>query len=66
MQELLPLVLRGTIDQKVSLVLVELCTLFRVLCSKVIKMEELNLLEEKIIQTLCNMEKLFPHHFSQS
>ena len=59
MQELLPLALRGTIDKKVSSLLIELCTFFRVLCSKVLKMEELKLLEEKIALTLCNMEKLF-------
>lgn len=63
MQKLLPLALRGIIDQKMSSVLVELCTFFQVLCSKVLKMEELNLLEEKIALTLCNMEKLFVPSF---
>nr|KYP38504.1 hypothetical protein KK1_040241 [Cajanus cajan] len=40
MQELLPLCLRGTIDQRVSSILIELCTFFRVFCSKVLKVKK--------------------------
>nr|XP_016441695.1 PREDICTED: uncharacterized protein LOC107767277 [Nicotiana tabacum] len=59
MQELLPLALRKSVDKRVSSILIELCTFFRVLCSKELKLEELNLLEEKILETLSTMEKLF-------
>ncbi|XP_019223770.1 PREDICTED: uncharacterized protein LOC109205511 [Nicotiana attenuata] len=59
MQELLPLALRRSVDKRVSSILIELCTFFRVLCSKELKLEELNLLEEKIPETLSTMEKLF-------
>ncbi|XP_019246468.1 PREDICTED: uncharacterized protein LOC109226124 [Nicotiana attenuata] len=59
MQELLPLALRRSVDKRVSSILIELCTFFRVLCSKKLKLEELNLLEEKIPETLSTMEKLF-------
>ncbi|XP_060182233.1 uncharacterized protein LOC132611890 [Lycium barbarum] len=63
MQELLPLALRRSKDKRISSVLIELCTFFRVLCSKVLKLEELKLLEEKIPETLSTMEKLFPPGF---
>nr|XP_033517672.1 uncharacterized protein LOC108948841 [Nicotiana tomentosiformis] len=59
MQELLPLALRRSVDKRVSSILIELCTFFRVLCSKELKVEELKLLGEKIPETLSTMEKLF-------
>ncbi|XP_019229639.1 PREDICTED: uncharacterized protein LOC109210641 [Nicotiana attenuata] len=59
MQELLPLALRRSVDKRVSSILIELCTFFCVLCSKELNLEELNLLEEKIPETLSTMEKLF-------
>ncbi|XP_019256426.1 PREDICTED: uncharacterized protein LOC109234832 [Nicotiana attenuata] len=59
MQELLPLALRRSVDKRVSSILIELCTFFRVLCIKELKLEELKLLEEKIPETLSTMEKLF-------
>ncbi|XP_019257628.1 PREDICTED: uncharacterized protein LOC109235833 [Nicotiana attenuata] len=59
MQELLPLALRRSVDKRVSSILIELCTFFRVLCSKELKVEELKLLEEKIPEILSTMEKLF-------
>ncbi|XP_075095157.1 uncharacterized protein LOC142173461 [Nicotiana tabacum] len=58
-QELLPLALRRSVDKRVSSILIELCSFFRVLCSKELKLEELKLLEEKISETLSTMEKLF-------
>ncbi|XP_019228167.1 PREDICTED: uncharacterized protein LOC109209365 [Nicotiana attenuata] len=59
MQEFLPLALRRSVDKRVSSILIELCTFFRVLYSKELKVEELKLLEEKIPETLSTMEKLF-------
>ncbi|XP_047268139.1 uncharacterized protein LOC124898547 [Capsicum annuum] len=58
MQELLPLALKKSTDKRIHSVLTELCTFFRVLCSKVLKLEEFKLLEEKIPETLSTMEKL--------
>ncbi|WMV37553.1 hypothetical protein MTR67_030938 [Solanum verrucosum] len=63
MQELLPLALRRSTYKRVKSVLIELCTFFRVLCSKVLRLEELKLLEEKIQKTLSTMEKLLPPGF---
>lgn len=59
MQELLPIALRNLTDKKVSFIIIELCTFFRILCGKALKIQELELLEEKISITLSNMEKIF-------
>ncbi|KAK6788231.1 hypothetical protein RDI58_016756 [Solanum bulbocastanum] len=62
-QELLPIALRRSTDKIISFVLIELCTFFRVLCSKVLKLDELKLLEERFPEILSTMEKLFPPGF---
>jgi len=59
LQELLPIALRRSADKRVTSVLIELCSYFRVLCSKVLKFKELELLVEKIAQTMSNMETIF-------
>ncbi|XP_016482297.1 uncharacterized protein LOC107803178 isoform X1 [Nicotiana tabacum] len=59
MQELLSLALRRSIDKRVNSVIIKLCTFFRALCSKELKLDELKLLEEKISEILSTMEKLF-------
>ncbi|KAI9125897.1 hypothetical protein K1719_003315 [Acacia pycnantha] len=63
MQQLLPLAMKNTLPLDVSLVLVELCTFFRKLCSKVFIVEELDQLQQKIILMLCHLEMIFPPSF---
>ena len=63
LQQLLPLAMRNTMPTDVSIVLVELCSFFRKLCSKVLVLEELEQLQAKIILTLCHLEMLFPPSF---
>ncbi|KAM3303928.1 hypothetical protein P3S67_014959 [Capsicum chacoense] len=63
MQKLLPLALQKSTNKRIHSILTELCTFFCVLCSKVLKLEELKLLEEKISETLFTMEKLFSPGF---
>nr|GEV77171.1 hypothetical protein [Tanacetum cinerariifolium] len=38
----------------------ELCTFFRVLCSKELHIEDLETLKDNIVVTLCKLEKVFP------
>jgi len=40
-----------------------LCSFFRNLCSKVLKVDELNQLQNRVVLTLCHMEILFPLAF---
>lgn len=63
MQQLLPLAIKNTLPLDVSIVLVELCTFFRKLCSKVLIVEELDQLQQQIILTLCHLEMIFPPSF---
>ncbi|XP_077233608.1 uncharacterized protein LOC143875914 [Tasmannia lanceolata] len=63
MQQLLPLALRSSLPKTVSSVLIELCSFFRELCSKVLKSGELMKLKNRVALTLCHMEKIFPPAF---
>ncbi|PNX61878.1 hypothetical protein L195_g060881, partial [Trifolium pratense] len=63
MEQLLPLAMRTSLPDKVSAVLIELCSFFRQLCGKVLKVEDLDMLQNKIVLTLCHMEMLFPPSF---
>ncbi|XP_055961083.1 uncharacterized protein LOC130015301 [Mercurialis annua] len=63
MQQLLPLALRGNLPIKVSSVLIDLSKFFRGLCSKSLKIYDLEKLEEKAVLTLCKLEKVFQPSF---
>jgi hypothetical protein len=63
MEQLLPLAIRTTLPNEVSAVLIELCSFFRQLCGKVLKVEDLEKLQNQIVLTLCHMEMLFPPSF---
>jgi hypothetical protein len=55
MEQLLPLAIRTTLPNEVSAVLIELCSFFRQLCGKVLKVEDLEKLQNQIVLTLCHM-----------
>lgn len=59
----LPLSIRGVMCKQVCEPLIELSTFFRELCSKVLSMEDLEVLERQIAITLCKLEKIFPPSF---
>ena len=63
MQQLMPLALRGLLPDDVTFVLFNLCRYFRELNAKVLHMNELEKLEDRIIMTLCRMEMIFPPGF---
>ncbi|XP_058770484.1 uncharacterized protein LOC131644106 isoform X1 [Vicia villosa] len=63
MEQLLPLAIRTTLPHEISSVLIELCSFFRQLCAKVLKIEDLEKLQNQIVLTLCHMEMLFPPSF---
>ncbi|XP_042479852.1 uncharacterized protein LOC122060822 [Macadamia integrifolia] len=63
MQQLLPLALRVHPTKNVQLVLLSLSSFFRGLCSKVGTSEDFNKLEERIAETLCHLERIFPPAF---
>ncbi|RVW87900.1 hypothetical protein CK203_039720 [Vitis vinifera] len=63
MQQLFPLAIRGVLHKDVCAVIVELCSFFKQLCSKVLKIDQLEHLENDIIVTLCKLERIFPPSF---
>ncbi|KAL4283366.1 hypothetical protein GQ457_16G015240 [Hibiscus cannabinus] len=63
MQEFLPIAIRGTLPEKVCIVLIALCNFFKDLCSKVLEESEFDRLELKASSILCDLEKIFPPSF---
>ncbi|XP_050891314.1 uncharacterized protein LOC127096820 [Lathyrus oleraceus] len=63
MEQLLPLAIRTTLPHEISAVLIELCSFFRQLCGKALKIEDLEKMQNQIVLTLCHMEMLFPPSF---
>ncbi|XP_065871602.1 uncharacterized protein [Euphorbia lathyris] len=59
MEQLLPLAIWGVSLPKVYEVIVKMSTFFRDLCSKILKVKDLDTLERQISITLCEMEKIF-------
>ena len=63
MQRLLPLAIRNLLPKNVCEVLIELSEFFKEICSKVLRVENLDSLEKKIALMLCKLERLFPPAF---
>ena len=59
MEQLLPLAIRGVSQSKVYEVILKLSTFFKDLCSKTLKVKDLENLEREIVIILCEMEKIF-------
>lgn len=63
MEYLLPIALRGHLDGDILEALSELCMFFKVLCTRVLKIEDLDKLLDRIAITLCKLERIFPPSF---
>jgi len=59
LKRLLPLIVCGVSHAEVYNVIAKLSLFFKNLCSKSLKLEDLDNLELQIILTLCEMEKVF-------
>ena len=59
MQQLIPLAIRGVLDENACTVIVKLCNFFKQLCSKVLNANQLEHLENDIIVMLCKLERIF-------
>jgi hypothetical protein len=60
---LLSLAIRGNLNEQVSGLLIELSIFFRQLCSKVLRVNQLEKMEKDIALTLCKLEMIFPPSF---
>ncbi|XP_042969067.1 uncharacterized protein LOC122301749 [Carya illinoinensis] len=63
MQQLLPIALRGSLPKKVIEPLIKLSGFFRGVCSKMLRLEDLDRLESRIPYILCQLEMIFPPSF---
>ena len=63
MQQLLPIALRSILPKHVRLAICRLSFFFNALCSKVVDMSTLDELQNKLVVTLCLLEKYFPPSF---
>ena len=62
MTQLLPVALRGIMDDHIRNTLLDFCNIFDVLSRKSISMRHLTRLQEEIITILCELEIYFPRH----
>ncbi|CAI0559000.1 unnamed protein product [Linum tenue] len=63
LQRLLPVGVRGSMDERVSSVLAELGDFFHRLCCKTLREEAVSALEADIITILCKLEMIYPPAF---
>ncbi|KAK3213382.1 hypothetical protein Dsin_018088 [Dipteronia sinensis] len=63
MQQLLPLAARRALPKNVIEALIELSNFFRLLCPKVNLTYDLENIQDRIVLTLCHIEKIFPMLF---
>ncbi|XP_019189395.1 PREDICTED: uncharacterized protein LOC109183788 [Ipomoea nil] len=63
MEHLLPIAIRNLLPDQVCMVLVELGSFFRQICSRVLNVKELDNLQSRLVLTLCHMEMIFPPSF---
>ncbi|GJT83967.1 zinc finger, CCHC-type containing protein, partial [Tanacetum coccineum] len=67
MQDILMIALRASMfsrsQTRVMKVTSDLCLFFKGLCNKVLDMRELDKMEHDVVQTLCELEQLFPPSF---
>ncbi|GMI63804.1 hypothetical protein HRI_000049700 [Hibiscus trionum] len=63
MQDLMPVALRNCMSNEVTSCIIELSNIMKVICGKVLMVEELEKLQDRVALTLCNLEKIFPPSF---
>jgi len=63
MQDLLKVAIRKVLSKEVARVLMRLSSFFKILCSKVIIIEEFESLETEIALIMCELERIFPPSF---
>ncbi|XP_060200677.1 uncharacterized protein LOC132628944 [Lycium barbarum] len=63
MEQLLPITIRNVLPNQVVATLVELSSFFRHLCLKSLTLADFEKLQNRIVETLCHLEMLFPPSF---
>lgn len=63
LQRLLPIGMRGYLPKDICITLSELGNFFQEICSKTLRVKDLEKLQDQIVLILCKMEKTFPPAF---
>ncbi|XP_022039410.1 uncharacterized protein LOC110942026 [Helianthus annuus] len=63
MQQFLPIAIRSIMPEPTRYAIIRFCFFFKSICSKEIRVEELDKLQEELCVTLCLLEKYFPPSF---
>ncbi|XP_039115825.1 uncharacterized protein LOC120251353 [Dioscorea cayenensis subsp. rotundata] len=63
LHDLLPIALRSSMSKQVTHAISEICNIFKILCGKVLKVEDLDKLQYRATIALCHLEKIFPPSF---
>ncbi|XP_025611139.1 uncharacterized protein [Arachis hypogaea] len=63
MEHLLPIASKHVLPTPVSAILAELSSFFRIICNKSIDPQQLPLLQDRVVHTLCHMEMIFSPSF---
>ncbi|KAL2465528.1 Uncharacterized protein Adt_41379 [Abeliophyllum distichum] len=63
MQRLLPVVCRAFLNKTISSTITELCTFFKKLCARSIKVSDMVDAQQQLILILCKLERIFPPAF---
>ncbi|XP_012467012.1 uncharacterized protein LOC105785462 [Gossypium raimondii] len=63
MPDLLPVALRCYMSKKVMSCIIEVSNIMKVICGKVLDVQELEKVQDRAALTLCNLEKIFPPSF---
>lgn len=63
MQQLLPVALRGLLPNGPRIGILRLCAFYNKLCQRVIDREQISIMENEIVETLCIFERFFPPSF---
>ena len=63
MQQLIPIAIRGLLPENVRKVVIQLCNFYRSICARKFNAQDLSSMEERAINILCELEKVFPPSF---
>lgn len=63
MQQLLPVAIRGLLRKGPRVAIFRLCAFFNLLCQRELDMEQLQLMETEIVETVCIFERFWPPSF---
>ena len=66
MERLLPVAFHNLLSNPIWDALIEISHFFRDICSIVLRVNHMEILEKNIVETLCKLEKIFPPGFFDS